>query len=122
MDAFFVKIEKILIASVLPPGNWRITVTRIKALKSITPLLQVKDLDHSIDYYVAKLGFKLHFRDRGFAGLFRTVDTLWQEFRAAGASMHEYLDSGPVNREYGIRDFSVYDPDGYNLVFGAEIE
>ena len=138
-------------------------MAKIPALKSITPLLPVKDLDVSIEFYVQKLGFTLEFQERGFAGLCRdgcriflsqneradvdlrnaaskmaddnwanydlhincaagTVDDLWREFKAAGAPMHESYAQGPVNRSYGIRDFSVLDPDGYDLVLGAEIE
>ncbi len=50
-----------------------------------------------------------------------TVDALWQEFRDAGVPMRDYFDTGPVNRSYGIRDFSIYNADCYDLVFGAEI-
>ena len=36
--------------------------------------------------------------------------------------MPDCFKNGPVTRPYGIRDFSVIDPDGYDLVFGEEIE
>lgn len=135
-----------------------------KALQSIVPLLLVKDLQVSIEFYVNKLGFKLGFEDEGaFAGLFRdgcciylgqkeeqavdlrnvsaktvddgfasydlhincepgTIDDLWREYRDAGATIHESFEEGPVDRDYGMRDFSVFDPDGYDLVFAALIE
>lgn len=32
------------------------------------------------------------------------------------------MEGGPIDREYGIRDFSIIDPDGYQIVFGAPIE
>jgi len=49
-----------------------------------------------------------------------SIDSLWQEFTAAGAIPDDSC-SGPADREYGIRDFSIKDPDGYGLVFGAPI-
>lgn len=49
-----------------------------------------------------------------------TLDGLYAEFRAIGMQMSEEFQNGPVTRPYGIRDFSVTDPDGYELVFGAE--
>jgi len=49
-------------------------------------------------------------------------DRLWSEFRAAGVQLSPEFEHGPVNRSYGIRDFSVIDPDGYILVFGSPIE
>jgi hypothetical protein len=36
--------------------------------------------------------------------------------------MPEGFEAGPVTRPYGIRDFSVMDPDGYDFVFGEECE
>jgi len=51
-----------------------------------------------------------------------TLDALYAEFRAAGVTMPDCFKNGPVTRPYGIRDFSVIDPDGYDLVFGEEIE
>jgi catechol 2,3-dioxygenase-like lactoylglutathione lyase family enzyme len=48
------------------------------------------------------------------------VDSLWKEFTRAGVQIPE--KNGPVNREYGIRDFTVIDPDGYSIVFGSPTE
>lgn len=50
------------------------------------------------------------------------VDELWKEFRAAGVPMPSQFDKGPENREYGIRDFSITDPDGYAIVFGSPLK
>jgi catechol 2,3-dioxygenase-like lactoylglutathione lyase family enzyme len=50
-----------------------------------------------------------------------TLDALYQEFQAKGVPMPDFAD-GPVTRSYGIRDFSLIDPDGYNIVFGEECE
>ncbi len=49
-----------------------------------------------------------------------TLDALFDEFRAKGVRMLDCFRDGPVTRSYGIRDFSVFDPDGYDLVFGEE--
>ena len=34
--------------------------------------------------------------------------------------MHESYNNGPVTRPYGMRDFSLVDPDGYDLVFADD--
>jgi len=49
-----------------------------------------------------------------------TLDRLYAEFAAKGVRMPDAYRSGPVLRSYGVRDFSVLDPDGYDLVFGEE--
>lgn len=49
-----------------------------------------------------------------------TLDALFEEFKTKGVSMPDCYPDGPVTRSYGIRDFSVFDPDGYDLVFGEE--
>ena len=49
-----------------------------------------------------------------------TLDTLYAEFRTKGVKMPACYNSGPITRSYGIRDFSVLDPDGYDLVFAEE--
>jgi hypothetical protein len=46
-----------------------------------------------------------------------TLDALYQEFRAKGVPMPDCFDDGPVTKPYGVRDFSVIDPDGFDLVF-----
>ena len=50
-----------------------------------------------------------------------TLDALWSEFRASGASMPACYEHGPILRSYGVRDFSVIDPDGYDLVFAEQL-
>ena len=49
-----------------------------------------------------------------------TLDALFEEFRSKSVRMADCYKNGPVKRSYGIRDFSVIDPDGYDLVFGEE--
>lgn len=50
-----------------------------------------------------------------------TLDALYEEFRDRGVPMPPGFEDGPVMRSYGVRDFSVIDPDGYDLVFGQEV-
>jgi hypothetical protein len=49
-----------------------------------------------------------------------SLDAVYQEFRAKRVPMPDAFDHGPVMRSYGVRDFSVFDPDGYDLVFAEE--
>ena len=51
-----------------------------------------------------------------------TLNALYEEFRAKGVRMHDSFQNGPVTRPYGLRDFSVIDLDGYDLVFAEECE
>ena len=46
------------------------------------------------------------------------VDALYVELRSRGARIVE----APGNRQYGIRDFDIADPDGNRLTFGMGIE
>jgi catechol 2,3-dioxygenase-like lactoylglutathione lyase family enzyme len=50
-----------------------------------------------------------------------SLDALWKEYKEAGVEMGASFVNGPVTRDYGVRDFSVIDPDGYDLVFGESI-
>lgn len=133
------------------------------SLKSVCPLLQVSDLECSLEFYTQKLGFQETMRDPGgFTILCRddcllflapkqckvdlrnatarlendgyanydlhihcasgSLDALWKEYKDAGVSMGAAFVNGPVTRDYGVRDFSVIDPDGYDLVFGESVD
>lgn len=50
-----------------------------------------------------------------------TLDALYEEFKSRGVCMPGF-ENGPVSRSYGVRDFSLTDPDGYDLVFGEEVD
>jgi uncharacterized glyoxalase superfamily protein PhnB len=105
------------------------------------PILRVADLDASLAYYEARLGFALEWRDGGVASVRRDrtaimlcegdqgqpgtwlwiaasdVDALWAEFAARGARLrHE-----PANYPWGSRECQVSDPDGHVLRFGADV-
>lgn len=45
------------------------------------------------------------------------VDRMYEEFKERG------VDTvwKPTNQDYGIRDFKILDPDGYQLLFGTKI-
>ena len=42
------------------------------------------------------------------------ADAVWEEVNAKGAKVLEPID----DRDYGMRDFLVEDPNGYRIVFG----
>ena len=133
-----------------------------KSIKSVSPLLQVADLQRSRAYYTDTLGFAEDWFDgdgfaimrRGDCSIFLaqkqtdvdlrnqtaraaqdgyanydlhfhcapgTIEDLWAEYRDAGAKMPDVFADGPIKRDYGIQDFSITDPDGYDLVFGAPL-
>lgn len=56
---------------------------------------------------------------QGAINIFVTkVDALYGDFKANGAD----LPMTPGDRPYGLRDFSLSDPDGNRLTFGEEID
>lgn len=103
----------------------------------------VRDLERSLDFYRA-IGFDLVRRTGGFAVLswaghvffldeqlqlpdlagreranvrvmVPDVDVLWQRAQSMGATI-----SAPIgDRSYGLRDFTVRDPDGFGLRFAS---
>jgi len=105
------------------------------------PILRVTNLEASIDYYVARLGFDVEWRsgevasvrrDRtaimlceGDQGQFGTwlwisatdVDALYAEFTARGA----HLRHAPANYPWGSRECQIVDADGHVLRFGADL-
>jgi len=105
------------------------------------PMLPSNDLSRSVEYYVTKLGFakrtlgathaiverdgvELHFwpcTDHHIAensGAYFRVD----DVEAVFSSMTQAADGGrisaPRDREWGMREFYVWDPDGNLLRFG----
>ena len=106
----------------------------------------VRDLEHSLAFYTA-LGFTLARRDGGFAALqwgarwlfldqrsdlpelsgparanariiVADVDQLWATAQALGLPVERPI----ANRSYGLRDFTVRDPDGFELRFATPLE
>ena len=105
-----------------------------------TPILRVANLEASIAFYVEKLGFHLHWSNRGFASVGREgatvmlcegdqghagtwlylgvndVDTLADELRRKGA----IIRLPPANYPWGAREMQLADPDGHVIRFGAD--
>jgi catechol 2,3-dioxygenase-like lactoylglutathione lyase family enzyme len=105
----------------------------------------VRDLDRSIAIYTA-LGFTLDRRDGNFAALtwegreffldqrsdlppaqgparanvrilVRDVDAMWAHARKLGLRVEQPI----ADRYYGLRDFTVVDPDGFGLRFAGPL-
>jgi catechol 2,3-dioxygenase-like lactoylglutathione lyase family enzyme len=109
-------------------------------------VLPVADIASSVEFYTAKLGFSLDFtqgdpinfaalsfgdnsqlflitatQGAGACGLYFVVsdaDAMLDVCRAAGATIVEPL----ADRQYGLRDFSAKDLDGYILTFGHRLK
>lgn len=105
--------------------------------------IMVKDLDRSLALYTA-LGFVIERRDSNFAELLwegrrlflaqrsdlappstpsranvriltRDVDAMWVVVQTLGLSVEQPIG----DRYYGLRDFTVLDPDGFGLRFAS---
>ena len=110
----------------------------------IHPALQVRDLPAALDFYTQKLGFTLGFTygdPPAFAGV--NLDEIsmflqpgtpspagcWLAFVVGSADeLFEFQSANgvevvepPGDRDYGLRDYSVRDLDGYVLSFGQYI-
>lgn len=111
----------------------------------LTPILSVKSVPESIDYYVKKLGFKMDW-DWGtpptFASVSRgkvciffcqggqgqpgtwmsifvdDVDALYEEYKRTGAVIRQ----PPTNFQWGMPEMNIEDPDGHRLRMGHGIE
>ncbi|MEM0914542.1 MAG: glyoxalase superfamily protein [Planctomycetota bacterium] len=113
-------------------------------LTGVTPILNVKNVPASIDYYVDKLGFHEDWAwgdpvgfasvSRGEVTLFLCQDgqgqpgtwmSVWTE--DVDALHAEYVKRGaiikqpPTNFPWGVREMNVADPDGHRLRFGSNI-
>ena len=107
--------------------------------------LAVRNLDRALSLYAA-LGFTLERRDRGFAALrfddrrlflderedlapvqgrsrvnvrvmVPDVDATWERVQSLGVAVEQ-----PVgDRYYGLRDFTIRDPDGHGLRFASPL-
>lgn len=105
----------------------------------------VRDLDRSLAFYMA-LGFVLERRDGGFAALrwegreffldqrselqppngssranvrilTKDVDALWEAVQKLGVPVESAIE----DRYYGLRDFTVLDPDGFGVRFAGPL-
>jgi len=115
---------------------------------SCIPIMTISDIVQAREFYINKLGFKLDFEwgnPTGYIGLFRDEVSLHlinstNSRQKAGTGNISFITSEvdsyfqqcldcqveiivpPENREYGLRDFSVKDPDGNILNFGCDID
>jgi catechol 2,3-dioxygenase-like lactoylglutathione lyase family enzyme len=117
---------------------------QIERVAQLVNELFVEDLQRSLAFYSA-LGFKVQRSDDHFAVLrwedsvlfldqrnmpnrpahagmniriiVPDVDMYWNKALAAGYPMFQTID----NRYYGLRDFTILDPDGFGIRFGTFI-
>jgi catechol 2,3-dioxygenase-like lactoylglutathione lyase family enzyme len=106
------------------------------------PVLHVPNVRAAVDYYRDVLGFISDFGDDDYAVVWRDnsavhfakgngnpsgvhlfqwvrdVDSYYKEVRRRGA----VIAVEPEDRPYGVRDFTVRDPNGVSIIFGQEIE
>ena len=111
---------------------------RTATFEGVTPILRVRDLNASVQYYLQTLGFKLDFQEaiasvsRGRCGLFLAdgdqgnpgvwvwvgvsdVDALFEEYRTSGARVRQ----PPTNFPWAC-EMQVEDLDGNVLRLGSE--
>jgi len=69
----------------------------------------VANVEESLDYYENKLGFKCNLKWNDHVDY-----AVYQEFSEKKISINTPIR----NREYGMREFDVRDPDGYIIGFG----
>lgn len=106
------------------------------------PVLHVPDVQATVAYYKGVLGFVSDFGNEEYAVVWRdnsAVHFVRGERSPAGVHLFQWVKNvdalhaevksrraavtcEPVDRPYGIRDFSVLDPNGVLVVFGQDIE
>ena len=108
-------------------------------VERIEPILNVTDLDRSLAFYVDVLGFKVGFRQEGFAGIGRDgrslylcqggqghpgtwvwvgvedVRSFYEEIRTKGVKVRH----APQNYPWAL-EMKLEDPDGHVLRIGSE--
>lgn len=126
-------IPALLIAAGAKPAE-----QNVNRFENMTPILNVKDVSASIDYYVEKLGFELRWdwgSPPGFACVGRDaiqiflcrdaqgapgtwiaifvqdVDALYEDYKKSGAIIRQK----PTNFLWGAREMNVQDLDGHRL-------
>jgi uncharacterized glyoxalase superfamily protein PhnB len=109
----------------------------------LTPMLQITDMQRTIDWYGSVLGFRSTGRAAGWgrverdgvALMFMRNDHLGpphatstqyiyvDDVRALWESIKDRVTAewGPEEMEYGMLEFAIRDPDGYLLSFGQRV-
>jgi uncharacterized glyoxalase superfamily protein PhnB len=117
-------------------------VTNVKLI-SVIPILQVTNLERSVDFYTRVLGFTLDWQSGEppmIASVYRDGASLMLKVEAAPALSHVYFEMTGVDeyfaraaeggarivtpladRFYGMRDGRMADPDGNELDLGEEL-
>lgn len=111
----------------------------------VLPVIHVADVESAITYYTTTLGFTEDFRWKEYAGVtfgggarlhlngfgsepdrigkgqayfvVPNVDDIYAGMLSSGAVIEHPL----VDNPYGMRDFSIVDPDGNRYTFGTDI-
>lgn len=118
-------------------------------LQELTPMLRTKDLQESVEFYTRILGFECDELNEewGWASLHRDgvavmlarpnehepfdrpaftgslyirtddVDGLWEQLKERAKVCYPVEDF-----DYGMREFAIYDNNGYLLQFGQELD
>ena len=127
-------------------GNAEKTMPYVDPTEQLVTEIFVRDIARSIDFY-RRLGFELVRREGGFAELAWEKHLLFldqrsklppvPEFPAANVrvmvpdvdrywtlcqEMQARIVAPIGNRYYGLRDFTVADPDGYGVRFASRLE
>lgn len=116
---------------------------------TLSPMLYTNDIEESVDFYVSNLGFEcktmepewgwasiqlgnirimfsrpsahLYFEHPFFTGSFYfnvdDVNALWEKLKE-----HSNIGYPIEDFDYGMREFAIYDNNGYLLQFGQNIE
>jgi catechol 2,3-dioxygenase-like lactoylglutathione lyase family enzyme len=119
--------------------------SNVELAEQLVVEIMVRDLDRSLAFYTA-LGFTLERRDGGFAALrwgarwlfldqrvdlpahrgparanvrmlTADVDQVWATVQTLGLPVERPI----ADRNYGLRDFTVRDPDGFGLRFATPL-
>ena len=106
------------------------------------PVLHVQDVQAAVRYYRDVLGFVSDFGDESYAVVWRDNSAIhfvksdrgpsgvhvFQWVRDVDACYKEVVNRGanvtvePGDRPYGVRDFSIQDPNDISIIFGQNIE
>ena len=78
-------------------------------LQSVVPMLQTWDLKATIAFYTNVLGFTLYIKTDH-------VDELWDRLKDKARLCYPLEDF-----DYGMREFAIYDNNGYVLQFGQPV-
>ena len=120
------------------------TATYVPAIEQLVVEVYVQNLDRALDFY-RRLGFEVVGRKRNFAAvaweghrlflderpdyepprspqanvrvMVPDVDACWQRAMNMGAVILAPI----ADRDYGLRDFTVADPDGFGIRFATRI-